>query len=65
MKSINWSPIGGRNSRKDKKGKRASSTPGTSKSENCMASPLDKFFAKYARSVRYTGYQEWSEKKRG
>lgn len=63
--AIKWGPQGGRNVKKDKKGARASSTKGRDKSEDCKASPLDRFFAGYSRSYRHSGYQAWCKSKKG
>lgn len=62
---INWGPMGGRNRRKEKKGRHKSSTPGSAKGGNCVASSLDRFMAGYSRSYRHPEYQSWCEKKQG
>jgi len=50
-----------RNSSKYKWKKRGtpSGTTGKSKGGNCIATALDKFFAKYSRGARHSGYINW------
>lgn len=62
---INWGPVGGRNTHKEKKKRRGNQTPGSAKGEACQASPLDRFMAKYSRAHKHPGYHDWCLKKNG
>ncbi len=44
---------------------KGSSTPGKVKGQNCQATPLQKSFAKRAKSYKWQGYDEWCEQKNG
>lgn len=65
MAGINFGPKGGRNSRKEKKGQRGNSTPGSQKGPTCQASSLDRYFAGYARAYKKVGYQDWCDANKG
>ena len=45
--------------------KQSSSTPGKGKGGTCMASRMDRFFAKYSRARKHAGYPEWLASHRG
>jgi hypothetical protein len=51
--------------RKNKNASRKSSTPGKLKGENCQASSLDRFYAKYSRAHKHPGYGDWLLRKKG
>lgn len=65
MAGISWGGPSGRCSKRDKKKRGGSSTPGSTKGENCMASSMDRFMAKYSRSYKHPEYNGWCRRKKG
>lgn len=43
---------------------KGSSTPGLLKGDNCRASFLERYFAKYSRAYKHPEYNAWVEKTR-
>jgi hypothetical protein len=63
MSGIIWGGTKGyRNCNKIRKQKRKNSTPGRDKGERCVASSLDRYFAKKSRAYKHKNYNDWLEK---
>ena len=63
MPSYKRKPKGsGKNGKRDFSS--GSSTPGSSKGENCQATPMERIYCGRNRSYKYPGYVDWLKKTR-